>query len=127
MNTQQLYEQWLANATEDSDLVKELESIKNDENAIYDRFYRELEFGTAGLRGVLGAGTNRMNIYVIRYATQGLANYLKKNYDNPSVAIAGDSRIKSDVFTKEAARVLAGNGIKAYIARELQPTPVVSF
>ncbi len=127
MNTQQLYEQWLANATEDSDLVKELESIKNDENAIYDRFYRELEFGTAGLRGVLGAGTNRMNIYVIRYATQGLANYLKKNYKNPSVAIAGDSRIKSDVFTKEAARVLAGNGIKVYIARELQPTPVVSF
>ena len=127
MNTQQLYEQWLANATEDSDLVKELESIKDDENAIYDRFYRELEFGTAGLRGVLGAGTNRMNIYVIRYATQGLANYLKKNYKNPSVAIAGDSRIKSDVFTKEAARVLAGNGIKAYIARELQPTPVVSF
>ncbi len=127
MNTQQLYEQWLANATEDSDLVKELESIKNDENAIYDRFYRELEFGTAGLRGVLGAGTNRMNIYVIRYATQGLANYLNKNYENPSVAIAGDSRIKSDVFTKEAARVLAGNGIKAYIARELQPTPVVSF
>lgn len=127
MNTQKLYEQWLVNATEDSDLVEELESIKGDEEAIYDRFYRELEFGTAGLRGVLGAGTNRMNIYVIRYATQGLANYLNKNYENPSVAIAGDSRIKSDVFTREAARVLAGNGIKAYIAKELQPTPVVSF
>ena len=127
MNTQKLYEQWLANATQDPDLTAELESIKGNDEAIYDRFYRELEFGTAGLRGVLGAGTNRMNIYVIRYATQGLANYLNKNYKNPSVAIAGDSRIKSDVFTKEAAKVLAGNGIKAYIAKELQPTPVVSF
>ncbi len=127
MNTQKLYEQWLKNATEDIDLVEELEHIQGDESAIYDRFYRELEFGTAGLRGVLGAGTNRMNIYVIRYATQGLANYLKKNYKNPSVAIAGDSRIKSDVFTREAAKVLAGNGVKVYIARELQPTPVVSF
>ena len=127
MNTQKLYEQWLANATQDPDLVAELESIRGNDDAIYDRFYRELEFGTAGLRGVLGAGTNRMNIYVIRYATQGLANYLNKNYKNPSVAIAGDSRIKSDVFTKEAAKVLAGNGIKAYIAKELQPTPVVSF
>lgn len=127
MNTNQLYDLWLKNATEDPDLIPELESIKDDQDAIYDRFYRELEFGTAGLRGVLGAGTNRMNIYVVRYATQGLANYLKKNYDKASVAIAGDSRIKSDVFVKEAARVLAANGIKAYIARELQPTPVVSF
>ncbi len=127
MNTNQLYDLWLKNATEDPDLIPELESIKDDQDAIYDRFYRELEFGTAGLRGVLGAGTNRMNIYVVRYATQGLANYLKKNYDKASVAIAGDSRIKSDVFVKEAARVLAANGIKAYVARELQPTPVVSF
>lgn len=127
MNTSQLYDLWLKNATEDPDLIPELESIKDDQDAIYDRFYRELEFGTAGLRGVLGAGTNRMNIYVVRYATQGLANYLKKNYDKASVAIAGDSRIKSDVFVKEAARVLAANGIKAYVARELQPTPVVSF
>lgn len=127
MNTNQLYDLWLKNATEDPDLIPELESIKDDQDAVYDRFYRELEFGTAGLRGVLGAGTNRMNIYVVRYATQGLANYLKKNYDKASVAIAGDSRIKSDVFVKEAARVLAANGIKAYVARELQPTPVVSF
>lgn len=127
MNTNQLYDLWLKNATEDPDLIPELESIKDDQDAVYDRFYRELEFGTAGLRGVLGAGTNRMNIYVVRYATQGLANYLKKNYDKASVAIAGDSRIKSDVFVKEAARVLAANGIKAYAARELQPTPVVSF
>lgn len=127
MNTNQLYDLWLKNATEDPDLIPELESIKGDQDAVYDRFYRELEFGTAGLRGVLGAGTNRMNIYVVRYATQGLANYLKKNYDKASVAIAGDSRIKSDVFVKEAARVLAANGIKAYVARELQPTPVVSF
>ncbi|MEI3578198.1 MAG: phospho-sugar mutase [Acutalibacteraceae bacterium] len=127
MNTNQLYDLWLKNATEDPDLIPELESIKDDQDAVYDRFYRELEFGTAGLRGVLGAGTNRMNIYVVRYATQGLANYLKKNYNKASVAIAGDSRIKSDVFVKEAARVLAANGIKAYVARELQPTPVVSF
>ncbi len=127
MNTNQLYDLWLKNATEDPDLIPELESIKDDQDAVYDRFYRELEFGTAGLRGVLGAGTNRMNIYVVRYATQGLANYLKKNYDKASVAIAGDSRIKSDVCVKEAARVLAANGIKAYVARELQPTPVVSF
>ncbi len=127
MNTNELYSLWLENAVEDKDLIAELESIKDDENAIYDRFYRELEFGTAGLRGVIGAGTNRMNIYVVRYATQGLANYLKKNYKNAAVAIAGDSRIKSDVFVKEAAKVLAANGIKAYVAKELQPTPVVSF
>lgn len=127
MDTRKLYDLWLENATEDADLIPELESISNDDEAIYDRFYRELEFGTAGLRGVIGAGTNRMNIYVVRYATQGLANYLKKNYDNSSVAIACDSRIKSDLFVKEAARVLAANGIKAYVAKELQPTPVVSF
>ncbi len=127
MNTNELYELWLKNAVDDTDLIPELESIKGDEEAIYDRFYKELEFGTAGLRGVIGAGTNRMNIYVIRYATQGLANYLKKNYDNASVAIACDSRIKSDLFVKEAAKVLAANGIKAYVSRELQPTPVVSF
>ena len=104
-----------------------LENAADNDYEIYDRFYRELEFGTAGLRGILGAGTNRMNIYVIRYATQGLANYLKKNYEKSAVAIAGDSRINSDVFVKEAAKVLAANGIKAYVARELQPTPVVSF
>lgn len=127
MNTNELYSLWLENAVEDKDLIAELESIKDDENAIYDRFYRELEFGTAGLRGIIGAGTNRMNIYVVRYATQGLANYLKKNYKNAAVAIAGDSRIKSDIFVKEAAKVLAANGIKAYVAKELQPTPVVSF
>lgn len=127
MNINELYSLWLKNAVEDKDLIAELESIKDDENAIYDRFYRELEFGTAGLRGIIGAGTNRMNIYVVRYATQGLANYLKKNYKNAAVAIAGDSRIKSDVFVKEAAKVLAANGIKAYLAKELQPTPVVSF
>ncbi len=127
MDTKKLYEQWTENAKEDPQLVRELESIKDNDYEIYDRFYRELEFGTAGLRGILGAGTNRMNIYVIRYATQGLANYLKKNYEKSAVAIAGDSRINSDVFVKEAAKVLAANGIKAYVARELQPTPVVSF
>lgn len=127
MNTNELYDLWLKKAAEDTDLTKELENIKGNDDEIYDRFYRELEFGTAGLRGIIGAGTNRMNIYVVRHATQGLANYLNKKYKSASVAIACDSRIKSELFVKEAARVLAGNGIKAYVAKELQPTPVVSF
>ena len=93
MDTNKLYELWTENAKEDPELVSELESIKGMDDEIYDRFYRELEFGTAGLRGVLGAGTNRMNIYVVRYATQGLANYLKKNYDKSAVAIAGLRRL----------------------------------
>ena len=87
----------------------------------------ELEFGTAGLRGVLGAGTNRMNIYMVRKATQGLANYLNKQGGKKSVAISYDSRIKSDVFAREAARVLAGNGVKAYLYKELMPVPALSF
>ena len=120
-------ELWLKNATEDEDLIKELESIKGDEDAIKERFYRDLEFGTAGLRGVIGAGSFRLNIYTIRRATQGLADYVNGAYSNASVAIAYDSRIKSDLFAKEAARVLAGNGIKAYIYSELMPTPMLSW
>ncbi|HHZ06451.1 MAG TPA: phospho-sugar mutase [Clostridiales bacterium] len=127
MNTNDLYDLWLNNAKDDPDLIKELQSISGNDEEIYDRFYRELEFGTAGLRGIIGAGTNRMNIYIVRLATQGLANYLNKKYTNPSVAIACDSRIKSDLFVKEAARVLAANGITAHVAKELQPTPVASF
>lgn len=127
MDFMKLYNEWLENATEDADLIAELESIKGNEDEIYDRFYKALTFGTAGLRGVIGAGTNRMNIYVVRQATQGLANYIIQKYGNGSVAISHDSRIKADLFMIEAARVLAGNGIKVYITSELQPTPVLSY
>lgn len=127
MDIKQTYNEWLENAVEDKDLKSELESIKNNEDEIYDRFYTALKFGTAGLRGIIGAGTNRMNIYVVRQATQGLANYVLKKYGNGSVAISHDSRIKADLFMNEAARVLAANGIKVYITSELQPTPVLSY
>lgn len=122
-----LYNLWCENASADSDLITELQSIAGDEEAILDRFYKNLEFGTAGLRGVIGAGTNRMNVYTVNQATQGLADYLNENFENPSVAIAYDSRIKSDVFAKGAASVLAANGIKVYIYPELVPTPMLSF
>ena len=127
MDIMKLYESWCENAKEDKDLINELESIKNDENEIYERFYTSLTFGTAGLRGVIGAGTNRMNIYVVRKATQGLANYVLAKYGKGAVAISHDSRIKADLFMIEAAKVLAANGIKAYITSELQPTPVLSY
>ncbi len=127
MDIKQTYNEWLENAVEDKDLKAELESIKNNEDEIYDRFYTALKFGTAGLRGIIGAGTNRMNIYVVRQATQGLAHYVLKKYGKGSVAISHDSRIKADLFMNEAARVLAANGIKVYITSELQPTPVLSY
>ena len=122
-----LYSLWKEKAVLDGDLQKELKSIEGDEEAILDRFYKNLEFGTGGLRGVIGAGTNRMNGYTVGQATQGLANYLNEEFDEPSVAIAYDSRIKSDVFAKCAAGVLAANGIKVYIYPELMPTPMLSF
>ncbi len=121
------YDRWLAAELEDSDLKPELLSIQGVEDEIKDRFAVSLEFGTAGLRGVLGAGTNRMNIYMVRAATQGLANYLNKQGGKKSVAISYDSRIKSDTFAREAARVLAGNGVKAYIYKQLMPVPALSF
>lgn len=121
------YKLWLKKATEDKDLITELESIKDNEKEIYERFYKSLEFGTAGLRGIIGAGTNRMNIYVVRQATQGLANYVLNKYGKGAVAISHDSRIKADLFMNEAAKVLAANGIKVYITSELQPTPVLSY
>ena len=128
MNEKELYELWCENAVDDPDLQTELKSIAGDDEAIKDRFYRDLEFGTGGLRGVIGAGAYRMNIYTIRRATQGLADYVNDEFkNNPSVAIAYDSRIKSDVFAKTAASVLAANGIKAYIYPELMPTPMLSF
>lgn len=127
MTEVELYDLWCKNAKDDSDLQDELLSIKNDEEAINDRFYRDLEFGTGGLRGVIGAGTNRINIYTVRRATQGFADYLNQEYTNPSVAISYDSRIKSDVFSMASAEVLAANGIKVYIYPELMPTPCLSF
>lgn len=127
MTEMELYDLWCKNAKEDADLQTELADIKNDNDAINDRFYRDLEFGTGGLRGVIGAGTNRMNIYTVRRATQGFADYLNQEYKNPSVAISFDSRIKSDVFSKAAAEVLAANGIKVHIYKELMPTPCLSF
>ena len=127
MDFMESYNQWCQSATDDKDLIAELESIKDNKDEIYERFYRSLEFGTAGLRGVIGAGTNRMNIYVVRHATQGLANYVNSKFGGGAVAISHDSRIKADLFMIEAAKVLAANGIKAYITSELQPTPVLSF
>ena len=127
MDEMQLYTLWTQNANEDQDLIEELASIKGDSDAIKDRFYRDLEFGTGGLRGTIGAGTYRMNIYTVRRATQGLADYVNGSCKNGSVAIAYDSRIKSDVFAKAAAGVLAANGIKVHIYSELMPTPMLSF
>lgn len=127
MDVQALYNEWLEKAIGDADLTAELESIKGNDDEILDRFYRSLEFGTAGLRGVIGAGTNRMNIYTVGRATQGLCDFLNKNYENPSIAIGYDSRIKSEYFSKEAASILAANGIKVYLYDELEPTPCLSF
>lgn len=118
---------WLDRAGEDPDLTAELQSIRNDEKAVSDRFYRHLAFGTGGLRGVLGAGTNRMNLYTVRRATQGLADYLNATDLPKSVAIAHDSRIKGDLFAREAARVLAANGIIAHLYPRLEPTPALSW
>lgn len=122
-----LYELWLKNAVNDPDLTTELESIKGNDAEILDRFYKSLEFGTGGLRGVIGAGTNRMNVYTVAQATQGLADYLNAEFDEPSVAIGYDSRIKSQLFAETAAGVLAANGIKVYIYPELMPTPMISY
>ena len=127
MDINALYNEWLEKATGDPDLKAELEAIRGKDDEILDRFYRSLEFGTAGLRGVIGAGTNRMNIYTVGRATQGLSDFLNKNYENPSIAIGYDSRIKSDYFSKEAASILAANGIKVYLYEELEPTPCLSF
>lgn len=127
MTEMELYKLWCEKAVDDPDLQEELNSIAGDEEAIKDRFYRNLEFGTGGLRGVIGAGAYRLNIYTIRRATQGLADYVNGAFENGSVAIAYDSRIKSDVFAKEAAAVLAANGIKVHIYSELMPTPMLSW
>ena len=127
MTEMELYTRWLANALEDPDLSAELKAIEGKEDEIHDRFYRELEFGTAGLRGVIGAGTNRMNVYTVGRATQGFADYLLSVCPNPTVAIAYDSRINSDLFARTAAEVFAANSVKVYIYRELMPTPMLSY
>ncbi len=122
-----LYDIWLDGTKDNKELHDELLAIEGNEDEILDRFYRNLEFGTAGLRGVLGAGTNRMNTYTVCQATQGLADYLNSRYKNPSVAVGYDSRINSDVFSKQCAEVLAANGVKVYIYPNLIPTPLVSY
>ena len=128
MDYREGYEQWIANPYFDEATKEELKNIADDENEIKERFYMDLEFGTAGLRGIIGAGTNRMNIYVVRRATQGLANYIAKvDKKSQGVAIAYDSRHMSPEFAQEAALCLAANGIKAYIFETLRPTPELSF
>ena len=128
MNYKETYQEWLSNPYFDEDTKKELTAIENDENEIKERFYADLAFGTAGLRGIIGAGINRMNIYVVRKATQGLADYiLEQGTDKKRVAIAFDSRHMSPEFADEAARTLAANGIKAFIFESLRPTPELSF
>ena len=127
MTEKELYQLWCEKAVDDPDLITELKSIEGDDEAIKDRFYRDLEFGTGGLRGVIGAGAYRLNVYTIRRATQGLADYVNGSFENGSVAISYDSRIKSDKFAREAAAVLAANGIKVHIYTELMPTPMLSW
>ena len=128
MNYQEQYQAWLTNPYFDEETKAELRAIANDDKEIKERFYKDLEFGTAGLRGVIGAGTNRMNIYTVRKATQGLANYImQKGFASKGVAIAYDSRRMSPEFANEAALCLAANGIKAYIFESLRPTPELSY
>ncbi|SKC79083.1 phospho-sugar mutase [Maledivibacter halophilus] len=130
MNYMEKYDEWINSSYFDEATKKELLSIKNDKEEIEDRFFRELEFGTGGLRGIIGAGTNRMNKYNVRKTTQGLANYILKNVDDAKekgVVIAYDSRYKSPEFAREAALVLNGNGIKSYVFESLRTTPELSF
>ena len=128
MDYKEIYESWLSNPYFDEETKAELKAIADDDNEIKERFYQDLEFGTAGLRGVIGAGTNRMNIYTVRKATQGLANYIiKAGKQSQGVAIAYDSRHMSPEFADEAALCLAANGIKAYVFESLRPTPELSY
>ncbi len=130
MDVKKIFDIWMKNIKE-QELLQELYSIENNPKEIKERFYNDLEFGTAGLRGIMGAGTNRMNIYTVRKATQGLANYLKEKYsdlsENLKVSISFDSRKNSKLFAMETAKVMAGNNIKSFITEELAPTPFLSF
>lgn len=127
MDIREKYELWLNNAVLDGDLIKELKTLSDEQ--INDAFYRDLEFGTGGLRGIIGAGTNRMNVYTVAKATQGLANYLISHVDEDkrSVALSRDSRLKSDLFVEITARVLSANGIKVYMYPYISPVPTLSF
>jgi len=127
MSVFEIFDLWLEKAADDEDIVNELVSIKDNANEIEDRFFRELSFGTGGLRGIIGAGINRLNIYTVGKITQGYANYLNANFLRPVVIIAYDSRNKSELFAQTAACVLAANGVKVYIFNTLMPTPVLSF
>ena len=127
MSFMETYRRWLEKTVDNEEIHGELVSVQEEPAAIEDRFYRELEFGTGGLRGVLGAGSNRMNVYTVGKATQGYSNYLKKNFPAPSVAIAYDSRIHSDLFARTAAAIFAANGIRVYLYPKLMPTPSLSF
>ena len=128
MDYRQEYDKWCNDPYFDDQTREELKAIAGDDKEIEDRFYRTLEFGTAGLRGVIGAGTNRMNIYTVRQATQGLANYiLAQGGQEKGVAIAHDSRLMADEFTDAAALCLAANGIKTYVFKSLRPVPELSF
>ena len=128
MNYKDEYQKWCTDSYFDEKTKAELKALEGNDAEIEDRFYRQLEFGTGGLRGVIGAGTNRMNIYTVRQATQGLANYIiSQNGQEKGVAIAYDSRIMSPEFADEAALCLKANGIKAYVFESLRPTPELSF
>ena len=127
-NYKEIYEEWCTSSDFDDETKKELLSIKDDEEEIEDRFYKELEFGTAGLRGIIGAGTNRMNKYTVGKATQGLANYiLKQGTQDKGVAISYDSRKMSKEFSMQTALILNANGIKTYLFENLRPVPELSF
>ncbi|MEG0166149.1 phospho-sugar mutase [Anaerorhabdus sp.] len=129
MKIQKEYEKWLEKATKDTDLIEELISIKDNEDSIVDAFYTDLTFGTGGLRGVIGAGTNRVNVYTIAKASHGLANYINKNFESEDkrIAVSYDSRIKSELFAEISCAVFAANGIETHIYKELMPTPCLSF
>ena len=121
------YALWCEKAIADKDVAEELKNMKNDSEAISEAFYKDLEFATGGLRGIIGAGTNRMNVYTVGKASQGLAAYVNSVTEKGSIAVAYDSRIKSDVFARAAASIFAANGIKVYIYEELMPTPMLSY
>ena len=127
MTEQEKFQLWLNQENLDNEVYEQLLAIKDDENEIFESFYKDLEFGTAGLRGILGAGTNRMNIYTVGKATQGFATYLKENFASPKIAIAYDSRINSELFAWVSARIMAKCGVKVYIYPELMPTPMLSY
>lgn len=128
MGFREVYREWCTDEYFDKDTREELAAVASDEREMEDRFYRQLEFGTGGLRGVIGAGTNRMNIYTVRQATQGLANYIiSQKGQKKGVAIAYDSRRMSPEFAREAALCLNANGIKTYLFESLRPTPELSF